>query len=101
MSAPTHTGDRLRKAGVILLSAAEVQSGSDRQSWAEGLILQLPENHDGRNSWIINYSVSDEAQARRDRWNERAATDGREPSCVLNDLTRSTGRVSFSIGEDQ
>jgi hypothetical protein len=25
-------------------------------TWAEGLILQLPQTHDGRNSWLINHS---------------------------------------------
>ena len=92
---PTTSGQRLMKAGIALLSRAEVQSGSDRQKWAEGLILQLPERHDGRNSWLINYGVSDEAQAKRDRWNERAVKDGRAPTCVFNDLTRSTGNEAF------
>lgn len=40
----------------IPLSAAEVQSGYDRAKWAEGLIRQLPEDHEGRNSWLMNYS---------------------------------------------
>lgn len=100
MTVSTHTGDRLRKAGVVLLSAAEVQSGSDRQSWAEGLILQLPDTHDGRNSWLINYGVGHEAIARRDAWNKRAVADGREPSCSFNGLTRSTGRVALKATGD-
>jgi len=41
--------------GWIVLDAAEVQSGVDRVRWAEGLIRQLPETHDGRNSWLMNY----------------------------------------------
>lgn len=40
---------------VIELTPAEVQSGYDRVAWAEGLIRQLPEAHDGRNSWLLNY----------------------------------------------
>lgn len=48
---------------VIELSAAEVQSGMDRVRWAELLIVQLPKNHDGRNSWLLNYGVSEEARA--------------------------------------
>lgn len=40
---------------VIKLNAAEVQSGFDRVGWAEGLILQLSDHHDGRNSWLLNY----------------------------------------------
>lgn len=27
--------------------------------WAEGLILQLPQNHGGRNSWLMNYGSVD------------------------------------------
>lgn len=40
---------------VIKLSPAEIQSKHDRVKWAEGLIRQLPANHDGRNSWLMNY----------------------------------------------
>lgn len=39
----------------IELTRAEVQSGCTRVQWAERLILQLPETHDGRNSWLLNY----------------------------------------------
>lgn len=92
-------GDRLRKSGVILLNKAEVQSGSDRQSWAEGLIRQLPETHDGRNSWLINYGVSDEAQAKRDAWNADAVKRGRDPSCVFDPLTRSAGTVALATSQ--
>ena len=42
---------------VIRLSASEVLSGYDRVKWAEGLIRQLPETHDGRNSWLLNYGT--------------------------------------------
>ena len=42
----------------IQLNAAEIQSGSSRVKWAEGLIRQLPETHDGRNSWLSNYGES-------------------------------------------
>lgn len=40
---------------VIQLNPAELQSGLDRVYWAELLIKQLPEDHDGRNSWLLNY----------------------------------------------
>lgn len=43
----------------IQLTKAEIQSGFDRVRWAEELIRQLPEDHDGRNSWLLNYG-SDE-----------------------------------------
>ena len=45
----------------INLTRAEIQSGHDRQNWAEGLILQLPVDHDGRNSWLLNYGRSQSA----------------------------------------
>ena len=41
--------------GAIELTKAEVQSGVSRVQWAERLIMQLPPNHDGRNSWLLNY----------------------------------------------
>ena len=40
----------------IKLNKAEIQSGVSRVRWAEGLIRQLPEDHEGRNSWLLNYS---------------------------------------------
>lgn len=43
-------------AAHIALTPAEIQSGMDRVRWAENLIRQLPEDHDGRNSWLLNYS---------------------------------------------
>jgi hypothetical protein len=45
----------------IKLTKHEKQSGTTRVDWAEGLILQLPANHDGRNSWLLNYGVGCEA----------------------------------------
>ena len=45
----------------LKLTAAEKQSGYSRQRWAEGLIVQLPADHDGRNSWLMNYGVGEEA----------------------------------------
>jgi hypothetical protein len=47
------------------MSPAEVQSQSDRVKWAEGLILQLPANHEGRNSWLLNYGKGMEADELR------------------------------------
>ena len=43
------------------LTAHEKQSKKTRVDWAEGLISQLPSNHDGRNSWLLNYGVKEEA----------------------------------------
>lgn len=45
---------------VIELTAAEIQSGLDRVKWAENLIRQLPEDHDGRNSWLMSYARVEE-----------------------------------------
>jgi hypothetical protein len=46
-------------------TAAEIQSGMDRQKWAENLILQLPAGHDGRNSWLMNYGRGEVANTLR------------------------------------
>ena len=52
---------------IILLNKAEVQSGLDRQRSAELLITQLPKDHDGRNTWLLNYGIGKEAQMLRDK----------------------------------
>lgn len=39
----------------IELNKAEKSSGVTRVQWAERLIHQLPADHDGRNSWLLNY----------------------------------------------
>lgn len=44
-----------KQAPVIQLTKAEVDSGYNRQEWADDLIRQLPETHEGRNSWLMNY----------------------------------------------
>jgi hypothetical protein len=44
---------------------AETQSGFDRIAHAEALILHLPEDHDGRNTWLLNYGTGDEARSLR------------------------------------
>lgn len=50
----------------IKLTPAEIQSGHSRQAWAEGLVRQLPTNHDGRNSWLLNFGTSEEAERMRE-----------------------------------
>lgn len=42
----------------VKLTTVEIQSGFNRVRFAEGLILQLPEDHDGRNTWLLNYGTS-------------------------------------------
>lgn len=44
-----------KRAPVIQLTKAEVSSGYNRLEWADDLIRQLPETHEGRNSWLMNY----------------------------------------------
>ena len=44
---------------------AEIQSGLDRVKFAEGLILQLPVDHDGRNTWLLNYGRGTAAKVQR------------------------------------
>lgn len=55
---------------VIQLNGAEIQSKHNRVTWAEGLILQLPKEHEGRNSWLINYGHSEEASEHRANWSD-------------------------------
>jgi len=49
------------------LSFYEVQSGTTRVGHAEGLILQLPKEHEGRNTWLLNYGVGEEAKGLRQK----------------------------------
>ena len=55
------------KPAVIKLTGAEIQSGFNRQQAAEGLIVQLPSAHGGRNTWLLNYGVLGEAIALREK----------------------------------
>lgn len=71
------------RALVVVFTDAELQSGHTRLDWAEGLIRQLPADHDGRNSWLLNYGVSAEAeQIRTDHKNggERPASTSADES---------------------
>lgn len=49
----------------IRLTGAEIQSNHNRQDWAEGLISQLPKEHEGRNSWLLNYGKKEEGKELR------------------------------------
>ena len=53
------------KPEIITLTKTGMQSGSNRVQWAEALILQMPADHDGRNSWLLNYGVGKEAVHKR------------------------------------
>lgn len=39
-----------------------------QRRWAEGLITQLPKDHDGRNSWLLNHGVGPESDRIREQW---------------------------------
>jgi hypothetical protein len=68
----------------IKLSKKEIKSGNSRIDWAEGLILQLPETHEGRNSWLINYGRKDESKKQREKWeldNKRKLKYNKKTQC--------------------
>ncbi|AFM54783.1 hypothetical protein B620_gp05 [Croceibacter phage P2559S] len=56
----------LNNTPVIKLSTYEIQSGLNRVKAAENLIKQLPAEHEGRNTWLLNYSTSGSSQSKRD-----------------------------------
>lgn len=47
--------------GFAVFSKAEMSCGLNRIKWAEDLISQLPPKHEGRNSWLLNFGISEEA----------------------------------------
>lgn len=63
----------------IQLTPFEIQSGLDRQRGAESLIVLINPEHEGRNTWLLNYGTGQEAQRiRREHkgsellsWNEK------------------------------
>ena len=65
----------------------EVQSNLSRVRHAELLITQLPVDHDGRNTWLLNYGVREEAKKLRVKHNlawvretEAAETQTKRPT---------------------
>lgn len=55
------TDDPLGNEGIIVLNGSEIQSNHSRVKFAEGLIIQMPVDHEGRNTWLLNYGTSNEA----------------------------------------
>ena len=53
----------------IKLNAYEIQCGTDRQQYAELLILQLPSTHQGASDWLLFYGVSPRAIKLREEGN--------------------------------
>ena len=74
---------------IIFLSKSEIQSGFDRVKFAEGLIRQLPKEHDGRNTWLMNYGISDEAKEIRKKYHKPLVWNA-NTSC-LNDVSSKKG----------
>ena len=75
----------MSKATSIQLTKAEIQSGHDRVRWAEGLIRQLPADHEGRNSWLLNYGNGPDVDELRKQWeriNGRPFPPGGEMTAV-------------------
>ena len=73
---------------VIKLSKHEIQSGLTRVGNAEGLILQLPKDHDGRNTWLLNYGQGAVAEDLRKTDNYRREKENYAPrELVWNDET--------------
>ena len=54
----------------IILTRTERQGGLNRQRFAELLIEELPKDHSGRNTWLLNYGTRAQAMDLR---NERGA----------------------------
>lgn len=73
------------KKSKIKLSPAEIQSGSSRVKHAEGLIQQLPADHEGRNTWLLNYGVSDEAEQIRKNWHDKHSSKPLVPVYAWSD----------------
>jgi len=72
----------------IKLNAQEIQNGYDRVSYAENLISQLPTDHEGRNTWLLNYGKTKEAKKLR---KARGLTfDKKTKSCELATINNET-----------
>lgn len=65
-----HNNEPTESQTTIKLTGAEIQSGLTRQRAAENLIIKsLPKDHDGRNTWLLNYGVCTEAEVLREKNN--------------------------------
>ena len=58
---------KITKKTMIKLNGQEIQSGLNRQRHAELLIKQLPNDHDGRNTWLLNYGYNKESRLKREK----------------------------------
>jgi hypothetical protein len=79
----------------IKLSRHEIQSNLNRVKAAEGLIEQLPDTHDGRNTWLMNYGVRDIAKAIRDNDPKKYKEAGYKPrELIWDDETECLNSIS-------
>lgn len=86
----------------IPLTKAEVSSGYDRVKWAEGLIRQLPEGHEGRNSWLMNYGrrlAPDHAEVIPEAARAGEGFDDRD--AVITELRSALTATQRAVGEAQ
>ena len=79
---------------IIKLTGAEIQSGRSRVDWAEGLIEQLPNCHEGRNSWLINYGKGMHAQLSRNEKKIKWVEETESAETVGYPIERKT--ISFN-----
>lgn len=63
-------------------NSAKLSKEREAIRWAEGLINQLPANHDGRNSWLLNFGTEiEDTAAQAPRQAAEAPADERCPDC--------------------
>lgn len=75
--------------GSAVFSKAEMSCGLNRIKWAEGLISQLPPKYEGRNSWLLNFGVGEEAvnlrQSREIEFDDNTQSAVYEPMVTLSE----------------
>ena len=87
----------------IKFNASEIQSGLSRVKFAELLIVQLPTQHEGRNSWLLSYGTDMQSdQMRKDAglvWDDETWSAKKFGDTVNTSLSNddSTGVQSLQI----
>lgn len=75
--------ENLENQKVIKLSLAETESNFNRVNFAEKIILQLPIEHEGRNTWLLNFGKTEEAENLR---HEKGLTWNKQKECATKVL---------------
>lgn len=88
----------------INLNRSEIQSRYDRVLFAEGLIEQLPETHEGRNTWLMNYGVRDKAKKLRSDnnvgWDDHTqSAETINGDVIEGTTTRSAVVAAINVGD--